>query len=459
MASSSSFEALRILLLAASMLVMTAGSTDLAEPPPSGYRSELVHVDAKGGFTKHELIRRAVRRSKLRAEALSSLASDAAALSSTMKFSSADSEYHMKLSIGGSPVPVIADTGSDLSWVPKKHCGTCLAHPRLMYGECGDLMDKLCAGTSMKKRCGECPSSVPSGGCCYGREYGEGSEATGYIAKGKVTVGHDGLEIGCAASAAAGLSGTGGELYIGCTTTFHCAPKTPAKDCHSYKNSGVAGLGRGRLSIVTNLGSGRFSYCLTDYLKPDLNSPITFGRLASPPKEAKTANLVVPSSSKYFVKMTKMSMRGEDRNMLGDGGVMMFIDSGMSFTHLPEEAFRAVETEVDQLITGKSFSRKPKDETENKPFTCYKGTELPHNMPEMVLDLDGAEMHLPVENYILVDKPHKEVCLAMMQQPGKDKTAILGNFQQQNLLMHFDITRKPGKLSFARVDDCSKELK
>jgi hypothetical protein len=65
----------------------------------------------------------------------------------------------------------------------------------------------------------------------------------------------------------------------------------------------------------------------------------------------------------------------------------------------------------------------------------------------------GADMRLRRDNYMYFDKDLSSFCLTIAGSPGPVSTSVLGNFQQQNIQMLFDIT--VGQVSFVPTD-CSK---
>uniref|UniRef100_A0A0A8XZY7 Peptidase A1 domain-containing protein n=1 Tax=Arundo donax TaxID=35708 RepID=A0A0A8XZY7_ARUDO len=132
----------------------------------------------------------------------------------------------------------------------------------------------------------------------------------------------------------------------------------------------------------------------------------------------------------------------------------MFIDSGVSFTMLPEQVLRNITEHVNKLM-----KMDPKYGSNNNKFTCYDVVELPKDMQEMVLHFcDGAQLVIPVDNYMYLDQADKEYCLVFKKAPEMyPRMSILGNFQQQNMRMLFDV--KGETLSFTQYKGCQAEKK
>ena len=88
---------------------------------------------------------------------------------------------------------------------------------------------------------------------------------------------------------------------------------------------------------------------------------------------------------------------------------------------------------------------------ESPCFPAPAGERQLPAMPDMVLHFaGGADMTLHRDNYMSSDEEDSSFCLNI---GGTTWTSILGNFQQQNIQMLFDIT--VGQMSFVPTD-CSK---
>ena len=119
----------------------------------------------------------------------------------------------------------------------------------------------------------------------------------------------------------------------------------------------MVGFGRGPLSLVSQLGPSRFSYCLTSYLSPT-PSRLYFGVFANLNSTNTSSGSPVQSTpfvinpalpNMYFLSVNGISL-GTKRlpidplvfaiNDDGTGGVI--IDSGTSITWLQQDAYEAV---------------------------------------------------------------------------------------------------------------------
>ncbi|CAO2144459.1 unnamed protein product [Urochloa humidicola] len=440
--------AMRILITA--FLFIASLHISAAQSPSPSYRSMLTHIDSKGGFTRGELMRRAAHRSRHRtATVLSGSYTRTSSSSNTSptRLYSGQAEYLMELAIGTPPVPFIAlaDTGSDLTWMQCKPCKLCFAQDTPIY-------DPTTSSTFSTVPCSNdnclpvwrrnCSTTTH---CRYRYVYGDGAYSAGVI-------GTETLTFGSTYNQEPNVS-VGG-------IAFGCGVDNGGL---SYNSTGTVGLGRGSLSLVAQLGVGKFSYCLTDFFNTSLGSPVLFGFLAELRDPSNGAivqstplvhNLNFPSW--YYVSLEGISL-GETRlpipngtfDIRGDGTGGMIVDSGTIFTILVETAFREVVSHVAEVLNQPVVNAS----SLNGPcFPAPAGVRQLPDMPDMVLHFAcGADMRLQRDNYMSFDEEESSFCLNIVGTTSS--VSVLGNFQQQNIQMLFDIT--VGELSFVRTD-CSK---
>ncbi|KAF0909668.1 hypothetical protein E2562_000028 [Oryza meyeriana var. granulata] len=118
-----------------------------------------------------------------------------------------------------------------------------------------------------------------------------------------------------------------------------------------------------------------------------------------------------------------------------------FIDSGTAITSLPPQIYRLVRDEFAEQV---KLPVVPGNATD--PFTCFWAPpQAKPDVPKLVLHFEGATMDLPRENYVfeVEDAGNSFVCLAINDG---DETSIIGNFQQQNMHVLYDLQNS--KLSF-----------
>ncbi|KAI5008029.1 hypothetical protein ZWY2020_009077 [Hordeum vulgare] len=403
-----------VLQVAPLAYAMASGS---AAPPPSGYRFTLTHIDSKVGFTKAELMRRAVHRSRLRAATMLPGYSTTSSTSSTgPRLRSGQAEYLMELAIGTPPVPFVAlaDTGSDLTWTQCQPCKLCFPQDTPVY-------DPTISSSFSPVPCSSATclpiwsrNCTPTALCRYRYAYGDGAYSAGGMGTETLTFGNSAPGEAPAASA--------GGVAFGCGTD---------NGGDSYNSTGTVGLGRGSLSLVAQL-SGAAAQST-----PLLQSP--------------------QSPSRYYVSLegislgdTRLPIPNQTFALRADGTGGMIVDSGTIFTVLVESAFRVVANHVAGLLGQPAINATSLD---NPCFPAPAGERQLPAMPDMVLHFaGGADMTLHRDNYMSFDEEDSSFCLNIAGATSTS-TSVLGNFQQQNIQMLFDIT--VGQMSFVPTD-CSK---
>lgn len=412
--------------------------TSLAVSASSGYRLALTHVDSKIGLTKTELMRRAAHRSRLRA--LSGYDANSPRLHSVQV------EYLMELAIGTPPVPFVAlaDTGSDLTWTQCQPCKLCFPQDTPVYDPSASstfspvpCSSATCLPVLRSRNC-----STPSSLCRYGYSYSDGAYSAGILGTETLTLG----------SSVPGQAVSVSDVAFGCGTD---------NGGDSLNSTGTVGLGRGTLSLLAQLGVGKFSYCLTDFFNSTLDSPFLLGTLAElapgPGAVQSTPLLQSPlNPSRYVVSLQGITLgdvrlpipnKTFDLHANSTGG--MVVDSGTTFSILPESGFRVVVDHVAQVLGQPPVNASSLD---SPCFPAPAGERQLPFMPDLVLHFaGGADMRLHRDNYMSYNEDDSSFCLNIVGSPST--WSRLGNFQQQNIQMLFDMT--VGQLSFLPTD-CSK---
>ncbi|XBI25739.1 hypothetical protein VPH35_050605 [Triticum aestivum] len=423
-------------------LLVLASLVSSAAPPPSGsgHRFTLTHIDSKGGFTKAELMRTAAR----------------------PRLRSGQVEYLMELAIGTPPVPFVAvdvktggsrvgvalfDTGSDLTWTQFQPCKLCFPQDTPVYDP--TALSSFSPLTCSSNAClpvwsrGCAPSSL----CGYRYAYGDGSHSAGVLGTETLTFGSGPGQVPAAFAGA---------------VAFDCSRDNGGD---WYNSTGLVGFGRGSLSLVAQLWFGKFSYCLTGFFNTSLGSHVLFGSLAELAHGGGGAAAVqsMPlvqspqSPSRYYVSLKGISL-GDARlpipnktfKLHADGTGGMIVNSGTIFTVLVESAFRVVANHVAEVLDQPALNT---TSLESPCFPAPAGERQLPAMPDMVLHfIGGADMRLHGDNYMSFNEEDSSFCLNIVGTTSASGS-VLGNFQQQNIQMLFDIT--VGHFSFVPTD-CSK---
>ncbi|KAL3628392.1 hypothetical protein CASFOL_027438 [Castilleja foliolosa] len=182
-----------------------------------------------------------VKRGKKRVQWLKSKITDGPAIT----FREASSEYLMSFSIGTpaqSPVTAIMDTGSDLIWTQCKLCHPCINQSTPTFDpKKSHSYSKLKCPTNLCQALSPRLSICDDKNYCnYRYRYGDNSSTRGALATETFTF--------------------GGKVFplIG----FGCG----LANLGNFNNcSGIVGLGRGALSLISQLNQPKFSYCLPTF--------------------------------------------------------------------------------------------------------------------------------------------------------------------------------------------------
>ncbi|KAM0912859.1 hypothetical protein ACQ4PT_012548 [Festuca glaucescens] len=351
--------------------------------------------------------------------------------------------YHVSLSIGTPPLafPAILDTGSDLVWTQCSPCTECFAQPTPLYdpSRSSTFSTLPCAS----QLCRSLPSPFrracnASGGCAYDYRYVVGFTA-GHLAAETLAIG--------------GVSFR--DVTFGCST---------ANGGYMDGTSGILGLGRGPLSLVSQLGIGRFSYCLRSDSDSGA-SPMLFGSLAnvttgdgvqSTPLVHNPA-VPVPRAPYYYVNLTGVRVGAADLPVTpatfgftstGAGGVI--VDSGTTFTYLAEAGYdmleRAFLAQTAGLLTRVSGARFDFDLC----FETVGGADVDAVVvPGLVLSFAGGAVYtVPRRSYFdAVDEEGRVACLLVLQTGG---VSVIGNVMLMDMHVLYDLDG--GTMSFAPAD-------
>uniref|UniRef100_A0A0D3FWF0 Peptidase A1 domain-containing protein n=2 Tax=Oryza TaxID=4527 RepID=A0A0D3FWF0_9ORYZ len=434
---------------AATATAATTAATTTTTSRLKGLRVHLTHVDAHGNYSRHQLLRRAARRSHHRMSRLVARATGVPMTSSKaagggdlqVPVHAGNGEFLMDVSIGTPALAysAIVDTGSDLVWTQCKPCVDCFKQSTPVFdpSSSSTYATVPCSSAS----CSDLPTSkcTSASKCGYTYTYGDSSSTQGVLATETFTL------------AKSKLPG----VVFGCGDTNE-------GDGFS-QGAGLVGLGRGPLSLVSQLGLDKFSYCLTS-LDDTNNSPLLLGSLAGISEASAAASSVQttpliknPSQPSFYYVSLKAITVGSTRISLpssafavqddGTGGVI--VDSGTSITYLEVQGYRALKKAfaAQMALPAADGSGVGLDLCFRAPAKGVDQVEV----PRLVFHFDGgADLDLPAENYMVLDGGSGALCLTVMGSRG---LSIIGNFQQQNFQFVYDVGHDT--LSFAPVQ-CNK---
>ncbi|KAE8700028.1 Aspartic proteinase nepenthesin-1 [Hibiscus syriacus] len=353
------FLALTIVALHISPTVSTSRRVFVGwHEPELGFRVTLKHIDSGKNLTKWERILRGIIRGQHRLQKLNDMVLAAAGGSVGVKapIAAGNGEYLMYLSIGTPPKSyyAIMDTGSDLIWIQCKPCSQC-------YQQSAPIFDPKKSSTYAKLPCKShlCKALAQAtcgNGCQYTYSYGDYSSSQGVMSTETLTFGKvlvPKIGFGCGED-------NEGEGFL--------------------QGAGLVGLGRGALSLVSQLKEPKFSYCLVPF------------------DDTKKTIILLPSTHGISVGKTRLPIDKSSFALRADGTGGLIIDSGTTITYLEENAFHEVK---------KEFIKKMKLPIDGSGvtgldlcFTLPSGvTEV--KVPKLVFHFEGADLDLPAENYMI----------------------------------------------------------
>lgn len=349
-------------------------------------------------------------------------------------------QYFVSFRVGSPPQKfvLIADTGSDLTWMHCNHKGeNCpkdgLTPPNRMFQADASSTFKTipCSSRTCKVDLQDtfslsmCPT--PNTPCAYDYSYFDGSKVRGFFANETVTAGSIDRPKKVRLK----------EVTVGCTDwangNFHNA-------------DGVLGLGFGKNSFAATaakLFDNKFSYCLVDHLSPsNFANFLNFGNTSKQHiQNMQHTQLILGELNPFYaVNVSGISIAGKMLNVPpemwhihGAGGVIL--DSGTTLTFLGEPAYAAT---VAALRAPLEKYKKLGHVLGPLRF-CYNDPRFDMaDVPQFVLHFaDGAKFVPPKKSYV-IDADVGVKCIGFASA-GWPANTVIGNIMQQNHLWEFDL--------------------
>ncbi|KAF8408638.1 hypothetical protein HHK36_004701 [Tetracentron sinense] len=392
--------------------------------------------------------------------------------------------YLISLNLGTPPqiIQVYMDTGSDLTWVP---CGNlsfdCMdcddyrnskSMATFTHSESSSCLRDLCtssfctdihssdnsydpctmAGCSLSTLLrSTCPRPCPS----FSYTYGAGGVVIGTLTRDTLRV-HE-------------------------TDTSSTTTKEVSRFCFGCVGStyrepiGIAGFGRGTLSFPSQLGflQKGFSHCFLSFKyanNPNISSPLVMGDLAITSKDHLQFTPILNTlmyPNYYYIGLVaigvgntsviKVPLSLSMFDPQGNGG--MLIDSGTTYTHLPEPFYSQLLSMLHEAIT---YPRKIEHERRTGFDLCYNvpfvnNTYVDDLFPSISFHfLNNVTLVLPKENYFYaMGAPSNSAvvkCLLFQSMDDGDygPAAVFGSFQQQNMEIVYDLEKE--RIGFLPMD-------
>lgn len=393
--------------------------------------------------------------------------------------------YLISLNIGtpAQVIQVYMDTGSDLTWVP---CGNlsfdCMDCDDYRNNKLISTFSPSRSSSSYRDLCGSpfcinihssdnsfdpcteagcslytllkstCSRPCPS----FAYTYGEGGLVIGALTRDTLRV-H---------GTSPGITRDIPKFCFGCVGSTYREP------------IGIAGFGRGALSLPSQLGflQKGFSHCFLAFKyanNPNISSPLIIGDAAISSKESLqfTPMLKSPMFPNYYYigleaitvgnsssAAVPLSLRDFDSQ--GNGGLL--IDSGTTYTHLPEPFYSQLLSILQPMIT---YPRANEVEERTGFDLCYR-VPCPNNtftdsiFPSITFHfLNNVSLVLPEGNsFYPMSAPSNSSavkCLLFQSMDDGDygPAGVFGSFQQQNVEVVYDLEKE--RIGFQPMDCAS----
>ncbi|MFS7959506.1 putative nepenthesin [Helianthus anomalus] len=257
----------------------------------------------------------------------------------------------------------------------------------------------------------------------------------------------------------------------------------------SYREPiGIAGFGKGSLSLPSQLGfiQKGFSHCFLPFKfadNPNVSSPLVVGDLAISSKEHMqfTPMLTNPMYPNYYYiglvgislgtasgSLIQVSTNLRDFDISGNGG--MLIDSGTTYTHLPQPFYSQLLSELESVI---NHPRATEVEARTGFDLCFRvpcinnitnGLALmdidDHLLPSITFHfMNNVSLVLPQGNsfYAMGAPRNSTVVKCLLFQSMDDEedgpAGVFGSFQQQNVEVVYDMENQ--RIGFQTMDCAS----
>ncbi|CAN6343402.1 unnamed protein product [Urochloa humidicola] len=443
--------------MARPLLWLTLLCASLTFTTIAGLRIELIHADAKANRTITERMRRATERTHRR------LASMGNVVTAPVHWS--ETQYIAEYLIGNPPqrAEAIIDTGSNLIWT---QCSACRLTSTGCFTQNLTFYDPSLSRTAQPVPCNGTACALGSETRCARADAKNCAVVTAYGA-GAISgvLGTEAFAFGPSVNKYTNVT----RLAFGCITATAITPGS------LDGASGIIGLGRGKLSLVSQLGETKFSYCLTPYFSDAANTSRLFVGASAVAIAGGAAATAVPFVKNptddlfgtfYFLPLAgitvgtvKLDIPAEAfglRQVSPGQWAGTLIDSGSPFTSLVDVAYRAMRDELARQLGGSVVP--PPSGAEGLDLCVDAGKVA----PPLVLHFNGSgggasDLMVPPENYWApVDEATS--CMVVFNSAGPNstlptnETTIIGNYMHQNMHLLYDLGNEV--LSFQPAD-CS----
>ncbi|KAI3452987.1 hypothetical protein Pfo_009650 [Paulownia fortunei] len=365
-------------------------------------------------------------------------------------------QYLVSLHLGTPPqrVLLIADTGSDLTWVScsacRRHCSsraTSFFPRHSATFSPYHCFDSTCTLVPHPKKPVHCNHTRIHSTCRYEYSYSDGSITNGFFSHETTT-----------------FNTSAGKLLKFQHFSFGCGfwNSGPSVSGASFNGgNGVLGLGRGPISFSSQLGrefGHKFSYCLMDYsLSPPPTSYLLIGGGSANGAAGKAKLSYTPllinrlSPTFYYIGIESVLINDVKLRIspsvwaidkFGNGGTVL--DSGTTLTFLAEPAYRRILAVFERLV------KLPRSPEPTVGFDlCLNVSGLSRtSLPQLSFKLGGGSVFSPPPRNYFIDTADGVKCLALQPVTSVTGFSVIGNLMQQGYTFEFDKDRS--RLGFTR---------
>ncbi|KAL6650799.1 hypothetical protein ACP70R_009724 [Stipagrostis hirtigluma subsp. patula] len=445
--ANAAMSAMLLLLLFLALPVLPARGGEPRRP----VHLELARVDAlvSANLTDNELLRRAVLRSLDRPARVGAAASSSSvgrkAAAAEAPLLAGGGEYLVKLGIGTPQhyFSAAVDTASDLVWMQCMPCVSC-------YRQLDPVFNPKFSSSYAVVPCGSdtcdqltdhrCRDEGEENACEYTYRYSGNAETKGTLAMDKLSIGGDVFH----------------GIVFGCSDASVGGPPALA--------SGIVGLGRGPLSLVSQLSVRRFMYCLPPPLSRSAGR-LVLGADAGAVRNVSDRVTVSMSSNPRYPSYYYLNFDGlavGDRtprraqlsgnlNVTSPATVRgradahgMIVDIASTITFLEESLYEELADDLEEEI------RLPRGSSSRLGldlcFILPDGVGMDRvYVPAVSMSFDGRWLEMERDRLFVEDRGM--MCLMIGKTTGN--VSILGNYQQQNMQVLYNLRR--GKITFAKT--------
>ncbi|KAL0833594.1 hypothetical protein Bca101_085483 [Brassica carinata] len=339
--------------------------------------------------------------------------------------------YNVTINIGQPPRPYYLDldTGSDLTWLQcDAPCVRCLEAPHPLYQPSNDLIpcsDPLCKAMHMNGN----HRYEAQEQCDYEVEYADGGSSLGVLVRDVFSLNYtEGLRLTP-------------RLALGCG--YDQIPGASS----NHPLDGVLGLGRGKVSILSQLHSQGHVKNVIGHCLSSLGGGILFFGDDLYDSSRVSWTPMSRENSKYY----SPAMGGEllfGGRTTGLKNLLTIFDSGSSYTYFNSKAYQAVTYVLKRELSGKPFKEARDDHTlplcwqGRRPFMSIE--EVKKYFKPLALSFktgwrSKTLFEIPPEAYLIISRKGN-VCLGILNgtEIGLQNMNLIGDISMQDQMIIYD---------------------